>query len=174
MVWSSAQPHNVRKMVKKAFGPLQAHLVDVWDRTRFNLSAYEYNRASLTIKDLEYVWSAKMEPISTQCIDNIDGDGNRQFLKQNFVWNQRNTVLLDDSPVKAQYQPYNAIHLPSYDKELHTSGKDEHLRNVVAYFERVRRQKNVSSFIRCHPYTQQESWGEVSSESIPGWVEGND
>ncbi|CAG8518297.1 8659_t:CDS:2 [Diversispora eburnea] len=38
MVWSSAQPFNVKKMVKATFGSNEVKLIDVWTRDKFSLT----------------------------------------------------------------------------------------------------------------------------------------
>jgi len=41
VVWSSARPHSVEKMVKDVFGP-SSSLLAIWDRTHLGLSKQEY------------------------------------------------------------------------------------------------------------------------------------
>jgi hypothetical protein len=42
VVWSSAQPHSVEKIVKDVFGP-SSSLLAVWDRTYLGLSEEDYS-----------------------------------------------------------------------------------------------------------------------------------
>ncbi|KAL5512353.1 hypothetical protein ACEPAG_3345 [Sanghuangporus baumii] len=128
MVWSSAQPHNVDRMVRRCFfdarlGPLSGEpdgeeaderseveeneddkwhgkLVAVWARDTLGLSRSDYSRKAQTTKDLEKPWSA------------IPGDHSAQT-----------TVLLDDSPRKARLQPFNHVCINEYSLERRDSDK---------------------------------------------------
>jgi hypothetical protein len=44
MIWSSAQPHSVKRMLAKTFGEYQKSLLAVWDRTQLGLSPVEYSQ----------------------------------------------------------------------------------------------------------------------------------
>ncbi|OCB88877.1 hypothetical protein A7U60_g3972 [Sanghuangporus baumii] len=128
MVWSSAQPHNVDRMVRRCFfdarlGPLQGEpdgeeagespgveeneddkrhgkLAAVWARDTLGLSRSDYSRKSQTTKDLEKPWSA------------IPGNHSA-----------RTTVLLDDSPKKARLQPFNHVCVDEYSIEQRDADK---------------------------------------------------
>ncbi|KAL5480207.1 hypothetical protein ACEPAI_1477 [Sanghuangporus weigelae] len=128
MVWSSAQPHNVDRMVRRCFfdarlGPLSGEsdgkeagerfeveengddkwygrLIAVWARDTLGLSRNDYSRKAQTTKDLEKPWSA------------IPGDHSAQT-----------TVLLDDSPRKARLQPFNHVCINEYSLERRDSDK---------------------------------------------------
>ncbi|GES84634.1 HAD-like protein [Rhizophagus clarus] len=69
MVWSSAQPKNVDKMVRAAFGQYEENLVAKWTRKHLNLSDQDYHQKVETIKDLEKVWKElnKSKITTLQC-----------------------------------------------------------------------------------------------------------
>ncbi|KAF9220659.1 hypothetical protein BS17DRAFT_713875 [Gyrodon lividus] len=96
MVWSSAQPHSVEDMVNNVFGSYKSDLRAVWTRRSLGLSVEEYNRKTLTTKDLAKPW--KLLPLGSQMIHSA-----------------LTTLLLDDSPHKALLQPYNHVCIPEYD-----------------------------------------------------------
>ena len=125
MVWSSAQPHSVEDMVKKAFSGLsEEHFLAVWARDTFGLTPEKYRMSHslaslvltfdlqfaeqkvLTIKDLNVIWKAFPQHSSSS------------------------TVLLDDSPRKAQLQPWNHIVLQEYVTKMRS--------NDLAVWERLR------------------------------------
>ncbi|KAI5116609.1 hypothetical protein M0805_004828 [Coniferiporia weirii] len=119
MVWSSAQPHNVEKMVRRCFfengeeemgkswggggngwksegtDKWEGKLVAVWGRDTLGLSHADYSRKSQTTKDLAKPWSA------------LGDEGH----------SARTTLLLDDSPAKARLQPYNHVCIAEYGEE---------------------------------------------------------
>ncbi|OLY83971.1 putative FCP1 homology domain-containing protein [Smittium mucronatum] len=57
MVWSSAQPQNVLKMVRLGFGSHYNELAGIWDRRYCNLSGYYFSKCQ-SIKDLSRIWSS--------------------------------------------------------------------------------------------------------------------
>jgi hypothetical protein len=139
MVWSSAQPKNVDKMVRAAFGSYEKKLVAKWTRKHLNLSDQDYYQKVDTIKDLEKVWR--------------ELNNNKPTTFPQIVWDQTNTILIDDSYLKAKLQPYNAIHLPDFDDERCKSRKDHELYNVIDYLRILHNQSNVSAYIKNFPYT---------------------
>ncbi|KAF9517703.1 hypothetical protein BS47DRAFT_475547 [Hydnum rufescens UP504] len=101
MIWSSAQPHNVETMVDRAFGSLRSGLKHVWARDTLGLSQRDFSRKVQTVKDLNILWRDLPE----------------QVLEKE-RYSALNTVLLDDSALKAHLQPYNHLPLPEYDAAL--------------------------------------------------------
>ncbi|OZJ05394.1 hypothetical protein BZG36_02018 [Bifiguratus adelaidae] len=181
MVWSSAQAYNVDRMLDK-FGLYKHHVSAVWNRSSFNLSREEFKRKTLTIKDLNLVWkendttpflrrNALLEtteashmsndPSVSRHVPSDDMDGH-VFYPSHF-FDQSNTVLLDDSPDKAQLQPYNAIHMPEFDGKRFHWGRDSELLSVIAYLEKLEKHDNVSWYIKHHPY-------QPSHAEVPGTI----
>ncbi|CAG8460626.1 10264_t:CDS:1 [Acaulospora colombiana] len=148
MVWSSAQPKNVKKMVKATFGHHETKLIDVWTRDKFSLSFQQYHQKCLTIKDLEKVWKELNSDSSLKpCLELRSESPNTSV-----VWDQTNTILIDDSLLKAQLQPFNSIHLLEFNERLAFSRNDSELKDVIPYLEKLRHQTNVSAYIRDFPY----------------------
>ncbi|KAI8139901.1 NLI interacting factor-like phosphatase-domain-containing protein [Fennellomyces sp. T-0311] len=143
MVWSSAQPHSVAYMCE-LFDGRDNELILKWDRRMFGLTSAQYNSKSITIKDLEKVWKA------------LDAK-----------FDATNTVLLDDSPVKAQLQPYNSIHLREFSHTsptFHSHGESE-LLHVVRYLGKVRVQSNVCSFMKETPFVPPDPTQDRDNEN---------
>ncbi|KAF9024378.1 hypothetical protein BDZ89DRAFT_1069195, partial [Hymenopellis radicata] len=88
MVWSSSQPQNVTPVVASAFGQHASQLKGVWTRNDMGLPSRESSRRAVTRKDLERVWAAFP------------------------AHNPGTTLLVDDNPSKAHFQPSNHICLP--------------------------------------------------------------
>lgn len=133
MIWSSARPHNVEKMCSKLFSPSDlTKLKGIWGRDRFGLTESDYNNRVQCYKRLTTVWD-----------DNTINPPNQKF------WNQENTILIDDSAIKAASEPYNILQIPEY------VGQDEHpdtLKRVAEYLDLVKMQTNVCSYMRGNPF----------------------
>ena len=127
-VWSSAQPHNVRAMVDQTFGTMwtdgvwgpesdkshrdrkhgvEGRLLGAWARDTLGLTEAEYRHKVQTRKDLRVLFAHL-----------------RAFDATLPVYDERTTVLLDDSPLKAIYQPWNQLILPEFDQPEFANGRD--------------------------------------------------
>lgn len=135
MLWSSAQNHSV-KFMSKIFGDKTNKLTLTWDRNSLGLSARDFNRKVVTIKDLNKVW-------------HHFGEGK---------YDATNTILLDDSPLKTALQPYNAIHPTEFEHFSSTflsSGESE-LLHVIDYLKTLQFQSNISNYIKNNPFNSNE------------------
>lgn len=135
VIWSSARPENVNKMVHKLLpGEQRTQLVAVWGRDRMGLSMADYSKRVQVYKRLERVWDD----------ENIQLSHSHQRR-----WDQTNTILIDDSFEKARSEPYNLIPVPEFDG----SPEDPNiLRKLAEYLDLVKMQTNVSAFIRQNPF----------------------
>ncbi|KAF9348548.1 hypothetical protein BGX26_013043 [Mortierella sp. AD094] len=159
MVWSSAQPQSVEAMLGHGFGNYAKRLDRVWNRTHFRLTPGDYAKKVLTIKDLEFVW----EGIEKEKKDAADATTKpKKFLIE---FDQTNTVLIDDSKDKIQLQPYNGLALRDFDVDLARAGTDNELPKVAKYLEKLTYQKNVSAYMRLHPFDTNEEIDENVAES---------
>jgi hypothetical protein len=116
MVWSSARPESVQAAVTSAFESYLPDLVACWDRRAFGLGTAYYGNP-VTVKDLRLVWRAMP------------------------LWNERNTILLDDSPDKIR-QAENWIEVSTW--KVGEVGDDVLLR-LVRLLERWRQFKIYES-----------------------------
>ncbi|EXJ63095.1 hypothetical protein A1O7_03540 [Cladophialophora yegresii CBS 114405] len=100
MVYTSARPENCAAMVEKFFRPdQQAALAAVWARDKLGLTREQYYNKVQVYKRLEPVWQ-------DETIQRKADPGKR--------WDQSNTVLVDDSQVKALAQPHNLLQIPEF------------------------------------------------------------
>jgi len=96
-------------------------------------------------------------------------------------FDERTTLLLDDSPRKAAFQPWSQIVVPEYDKAeyqsskaaaLHfeedgfadRSGMDEILLGVVGLLEELRSVENVPAWVRAGGLTRQKDVAKIGVE----------
>ncbi|PKS05368.1 hypothetical protein jhhlp_008742 [Lomentospora prolificans] len=138
VIWSSAQPRNVKAMVDKLLpADIRGKLVAIWDRDRFDLDPRSYHNKVVCYKQLKIVWS-----------DQVVSKAHPNSLR-NGRWTQANTVLIDDSPEKAKSEPYNHLEVPSF-----VSGKPETdvLHQVHEYLNKLSYQEDVSKYIRQSPF----------------------
>ncbi|CBF70991.1 hypothetical protein AN6562.2 [Aspergillus nidulans FGSC A4] len=108
MIWSSSQPPTVAAVCEQLFS--ESHrkkLVAEWGRDKLGLSKSEYNTKVQVYKTLETVWSSKQIQASHP------GRVNKGK-KKGPRWDQSNTVLIDDSRLKAVSEPYNLIEIPEF------------------------------------------------------------
>ncbi|KAL4976125.1 NLI interacting factor-like phosphatase-domain-containing protein [Aspergillus desertorum] len=108
MIWSSSQPPTVAAVCEKLFSESnRKKLVAEWGRDKLGLSKSEYNTKVQVYKTLETVWSSKQIQASHP------GRVNKGK-KKGPRWDQTNTVLIDDSRLKAVSEPYNLIEIPEF------------------------------------------------------------
>jgi hypothetical protein len=141
MVWSSARPDNVKALVSQALdNDLRSKLVAQWARDSFGLSPTNYQQNVQVYKNLKLVWSRSQ--IQSYHPDYENGGR----------FGQHNTVLIDDSSLKASAQPHNLLEIPEFSATPEQMQGDV-LREVAGYLEALRRQADVSKFINKEPFT---------------------
>jgi len=140
MFWSSATPRNVKSMIAATTTTEQrGKIVATWARDTLGLSPEDYNKKSITFKDLQKVFA-------DEGIRNAnDGCGD---------WDIGCTILLDDSVIKASFQPYNHVCVP----EFVNGGRDDALWQVAGYLEELRYQGHVARFIKQNPFKLETGW----------------
>ncbi|KAF8312118.1 hypothetical protein DL93DRAFT_2082527, partial [Clavulina sp. PMI_390] len=147
MIWSSAQPGNVANMVDVAFGEDKESLKRVWARDTLGLSQADFSRKVQTVKNFDRLWEGLPAP----------PDGEEQF-------SAVDTILLDDSALKAHMQPFNHLILHEYDAETrradvdavtsHTEEStdppivDQTLLAVIGVLDEMSWQTNVAAWVR--------------------------
>ncbi|KAI8976379.1 NLI interacting factor-like phosphatase-domain-containing protein [Trametes punicea] len=133
MVWSSAQPHSVNDMVDKCFGEYKQKLVAMWARDTLGLSNDHYHRKVQTVKDLTKPWSflaSRGAEVSSSPHSSIastprsspePSSPSRPSDESEIITPQAHsaltTLLLDDSPRKAELQPFNHVCIGEYSGE---------------------------------------------------------
>ncbi|KAF2118813.1 HAD-like domain-containing protein [Lophiotrema nucula] len=146
MVWSSARPENVKVLVNNALDhTLRDKLVAYWGRNSFKLAPEHYSQNVQVYKDLKLIW----EDDTVQKHHPKYSSGGR--------FNQRNTILIDDTSLKAAAQPFNLLEIPEFEG-LEEDPNPEVLREVAGYLEVLRMQHDVSRFIRIQPFHDDGRW----------------
>jgi hypothetical protein len=140
MVWSSARPENVASLVEQSLEEdLRKTLVAQWGRDAFNLKPEHYSANVQVYKNLDLVWSK--EEIQKQHPDYESGGR----------FGQHNTVLIDDTTLKAAAQPHNLLLCSEFSATPEQMREDK-LREVAGYLEVLRTQRDVSKFMRKEPF----------------------
>lgn len=156
MVWSSAKPDNVKSLVSQALdNNMRTQLVDKWARDSFGLSPTNYAQNVQVYKNLKLVWSR-----STIQQHHPHYEAGERF-------GQHNTVLIDDSLLKANAQPHNLLEIPEFTATPEQMEGDA-LREVAGYLEMLRRQEDVSKFIRTEPFVCDGRWSFEWPDEIAG------
>ena len=152
MIWSSATPSNVSAVCAQVFSlERRRELLGEWGRDTLDLSNAEYYAKTQVYKRLDRIWDGV-------ALRNAHPDAARGGR-----WGQANTLLLDDSMLKAQAQPYNLVKVPEFTRPgRHDQQEDsqEVLGQVVAYLEEARSYENVSAFVRARKF---------AIEAAPQW-----
>ncbi|KAK4191391.1 HAD-like domain-containing protein, partial [Podospora australis] len=141
VIWSSAQPGNVQKMCAQLLDQDDhaKRVVAAWGRDKFGLSPSDYKRKVQVYKRLTLLWNDPKVQAS------------HPNAAQGEVWNQGNTVLIDDSTEKARSEPYNAITIPEFLGDPENEDQDV-LPLVHEYLNRLAMVTDVSTYIRVHPF----------------------
>lgn len=144
LIWSSASPQNVSAICAKLFQPQdRRNLLGEWARDTLGLTPEQYTSKFQVYKRLEQIWHdphlSASHPLASQ--------GQR--------WGQKNTLLIDDSPVKASAQPYNLLRIPEFIKN---TTEIDVLGQVVGYIEATRRRDNVSAYVCSRKFEVDDGW----------------
>lgn len=155
-IWSSARPENVSHMVDRLLTPEQRRrCVVVWGRDRFGLSAADYNSRVQCYKRLDRVWEdpAVIASHPDAAARRAGGAGG--------VWDQTNTVLVDDSTEKGRSEPFNILALPEFSPESDESVQV--LPQVHDYLNNLCWQADVSRHMRQNPFRLNPDYSLPSS-----------
>ncbi|XP_076924000.1 uncharacterized protein LOC143586321 isoform X2 [Bidens hawaiensis] len=150
-VWTSRTRRNIEQVLKFLEINSQDQLLFCWDQfhcTKTGFNTIENSGKPLVLKELKKLWEKQ--------------DSN---LPEKGVYNESNTIFLDDSPYKAlRNPPHTAIFPYSYsyrDTQDNGLGPNGDLRN---YLEKLAACDDVQKFIEHNPFGQQpityddESW----------------
>lgn len=131
MVWSSAQPHSVERMVNRMFGEHKESMLAIWDRTRLELTPKQYS---------QYILSYHLSQTDQNNLQDMKVPTVKDLRK---VWTEyprhsaHTTILLDDSVDKAQLQSDNHICVSKYTVESHTKDTREHKLSLITKNEPI-------------------------------------
>jgi hypothetical protein len=97
------------------------------------------------------MWDDPMVQASTCSPRGTNNPGTEQPDPELWVWDQTNTVLLDDSLEKADSEPYNLLQVEEFTGNAGSS-QDDVLGAVLAYIEDLAWERDVSSATRYKPF----------------------
>ena len=137
-------------MCGQLFTPEQRKLlVGEWGRDTLDLTPDQYSSRVQVYKRLDKIWGSPN-------IQNHHPD-----CSQGATWGQHNTLLIDDSVIKACAQPYNHIEIPEFVKGggiEKRAGPRVILAQVVGYLEEARNWSDVSAFVRGRKFEINKGW----------------
>jgi len=161
MIYTSAISQSADRMVKHFMHPNQrSQLAALWARDKLDLSQAQFNSKVQVYKKLDKIWK-------DENIQKTAGEGRK--------WDQTNTILVDDSKLKALAQPHNLLQVPEYTKadipkESHKKKGDKEMNKIQQdimkqlelKLEELKYQEDVSRLIR--------TWqaGEADVPRLPG------
>lgn len=129
MVWSSSRQDTVDAICNQIFSPVQREkLVARWSRDHLDLTKEQFNNKVQVYKVLEKVWAdaniqarfptkkTKSGKAAFNALRYTPGLDQQKEMTGflNKRWDQSNTVLIDDSTLKAAANPYNIIEVPEF------------------------------------------------------------
>jgi hypothetical protein len=138
MIWSSSQPPTVNAVCEQIFpGPMHDALVALWGRDKFGLTAGQYNKKLQVYKELHKVWAEAniqgafpgnehlKDPPASSPTNEQPHKNRSQKLRQaeaaklpaGHRWDQTNTILIDDSKLKASSEPFNILEIPEFNDD---------------------------------------------------------
>ncbi|KAJ5254089.1 hypothetical protein N7524_011269 [Penicillium chrysogenum] len=138
MIWSSSQPPTVNAVCEQIFpGPMHDALVARWGRDKFGLTSGQYNKKLQVYKELHKVWAVadiqgafpgnehlKEPPTSSPGTQPLHKNRRQKLrdaeaakLPAGHRWDQTNTILIDDSKLKASSEPFNILEIPEFNDD---------------------------------------------------------
>ena len=149
LVWSSAQPYNVKGVCTRLFSRSQREmLLGEWGRDTLGLTPSQYKERVQVYKRLDRIW------------DNENLQHSHPGFEGGERWGQHNTLLIDDSALKASAQPFNHVEVPEFVRGGREEGGDgrDVLGQVVEYLEEARKWSNVSGFVKHGRFEIDAEW----------------
>ncbi|PKY06843.1 HAD-like protein [Aspergillus campestris IBT 28561] len=135
MIWSSSRPETVNAICQQLFpGKKRKALVAEWGRDKFGLTPKQYGSKLQVYKTLQTVWAN--ESIQAK----YPGRARRP-------WNQTNTILIDDSKLKALSEPYNILEIPEFTNPP-GAGDEDIFPKVLDRLEALSKYDDVSKALR--------------------------
>lgn len=149
LVWSSAQPYNVRGVCTRLFSRGQREmLLGEWGRDTLGLTSAQYKQRVQVYKRLDRIWGNETVQQS-----HPEYEGGER-------WGPHNSVLIDDSARKASAHPFNHVEVPEFVRggdEKEGDGRAV-LGQVVGYLEEARTWSDFSGFVRQRPFKVDMGW----------------
>lgn len=170
MIWSSSQPETVNAVCEKLFtGKQRAALVAEWGRDKFGLTKSQYRAKIQVYKTLSTVWASddvQASYPSSRATRKRQKGKNGGASAGGPHWDQTNTILIDDSKLKAVSQPYNILEIPEFTNQ---PGVDEAaiFPKVLQCLDALSRHDDVSKLL--------QQWSsQLTGTSVLDFVAGGD
>ena len=142
MVYTSAQPHNAKMVARRLFSIKEYDmLAGIWARDRLGLTPAQYKDKVQVYKKLDKIW-ANSEIQSSY------------FPPGQGKWDQTNTILVDDSHLKALQEPHNLLQVPEFTnqangmkKKTYSRREEQICQSLIVKLEALKWQHDVSRLI---------------------------
>ncbi|KAE8144790.1 NLI interacting factor-like phosphatase-domain-containing protein [Aspergillus avenaceus] len=146
MIWSSSQPNTVTAVCEKLFpAEKRDSLIAEWGRDKFNLPSNQYRAKVQVYKTLETVWNNEQIQASYPSLQNHKATQRGTPLRTR--WDQTNTILIDDSKLKALSEPYNILEIPEFTNQR-TADESKIFPKVSQLLEELAKHDDVSKVLR--------------------------
>ena len=146
MIYTSSQRRTVNIVLPLLFSKQQRdQLTAVWTRDKLDLTPEQFEEKVQVYKRLEKIWA---DPEIQASYPGALGE-----------WDQTNTVLIDDSHLKALAQPHNLLQVPELManfKNTTTHVEEQILDSLILKLEELKYQADVSRLIRLWHNGQKE------------------
>ncbi|KAF7591286.1 hypothetical protein BBP40_001795 [Aspergillus hancockii] len=144
MIWSSSQPNTVNAVCDKLFpGKKRSALVAEWGRDKFGLPLSQYRAKVQVYKTLETVWGNKKIQSSYPKCSRAAQTG----IQLKTRWDQSNTILIDDSKLKALSEPNNILEIPEFTNQT-SIDEPKIFPKVTQLLEQLAKHDDVSKVLR--------------------------
>jgi hypothetical protein len=162
MIWSSSQPATVNAVCPMLFTKDQHQgLVARWGRDKFGLTRAQYNSKLQVYKQLHKVWnSPEIQAAYPGSKHKSASTGKKKKkLKRELPldqrWDQTNTILIDDSKLKAHSEPYNILEIPEFTNDPKVD-ESNLFTTVLAKLDTLSRYDDVSKVLH--------EWNETADQ----------
>ncbi|KAL2217150.1 NLI interacting factor-like phosphatase-domain-containing protein [Thermoascus aurantiacus ATCC 26904] len=173
MIWSSSQPQTVNAVCERLFPKKKrAQLAAEWARDKFGLTHAQYREKIQVYKRLEKVWADEsIQARYPRSKNKLGKLRHAQLLAHQadpdsvppplpMRWDQSNTVLIDDSRLKAAAQPYNILEIPEFTNDPNSKVDESQVfKNVLKRLNILARRDDVSKMLRHWEMQKQQSGG---------------
>jgi hypothetical protein len=142
MAYTSGQPHNAEIVARGLFSKVQYDkLAAIWARDKLDLTPAQYRGKVQVYKKLDKVWANN----EIQSSFFPPGSGR---------WDQTNTILVDDSHLKALQEPHNLLQVTEFTgrkdgltKKTYSKYEEQVCKSLIMKLEVLKWQKDVSRLI---------------------------
>ncbi|EEP78224.1 predicted protein [Uncinocarpus reesii 1704] len=152
MIWTSSKATTVREVLKRLVpSNMQSRFATIWARDKLDLTKEQYNEKVQVYKRLDKIWNDTF--LRSRYPKSKAGGP-----AENHGWDHTNTILIDDSRIKAAGQPYNIIEIPEFTNDASVD-EERNMKIVMRQLRILSRQQDASRKIR--------QWNEMMKTADP-------